>query len=130
MTRQEKFISRKKNLKINAELEGYDKQKAILNIDEQYTKYDNDEVNLLRAKMFMGNNFYDKSVEEAFRFVDTYLKEHYGFDDKEISELKVFCSKMIKFHKAPVESKEINISIEQEVKGTTHKINFKTKRLS
>ena len=111
----------------NAELEGYDKLKAILNIDEQYKKYDNDEVNLIRAKMFIGNNFYDKSVEEAFRFVDTYLKEHYGFDDNDISEVKVYCSKMIKSHKAPVESKEINIFIEQEVKGTTHKINFKTK---
>jgi hypothetical protein len=111
----------------DAELEGDDKLKARLNIDELYKKYDNDEVNLIRAKLFMGNNFNDKSVEEAFRFVDTHLKEHYGFDDKEISELKVFCSKMIKSHKAPVESKEINISIEQEVKGTTHKINFKTK---
>ena len=83
----ERNIAREEAL---AGLEGLDRLKASLNFDTHYEKSSNHDVNLKYAKLFLGNHFYDKSEEEAFRFIDSHLKEHYDFNEAEISNVKAY----------------------------------------
>ena len=79
-----------------AGLEGDDRLKAIL--EKDYEKSGNRDSDIKFAKLFVGSHFYDKSEEEAFKFIDSHLKEHYGFNDKDIRGVKSYCSETIKDH--------------------------------
>lgn len=79
-----------------AGLEGDDRLKAILK--KEYYKTGNRDSDIKYAKMFVGNLLCNKSEEEAFKFIDFHLKEHFDFNDKDIREVKSYCSETIKAH--------------------------------